>query len=147
MQTVPLHIFQQKLFQTQSNWKEHIESTKEHWGKLQDLLFSKNKENVVMGMNLLEALDKKIYLDALCSFFEFTDDASISPKIAFKSNLLIQNPQALAGEIIRVAEDETNKEHFVHISGLIDEIREGDVVEFDLTVGKKGLNAVNVKVV
>ena len=46
-----------------------------------------------------------------------------------------------------IVEDETNKEHFVHMSGLIDEIREGDVVEFDLTEGKKGLNAVNVKVV
>ena len=34
-----------------------------------------------------------------------------------------------------------------HISGLIDEIREGDAVEFDLKEGKKGLNAVNVKVV
>ena len=45
-----------------------------------------------------------------------------------------------------IAEDESNKEHFVHISGLIDEIREGDAVEFDLTEGKKGLNAVNVKV-
>ena len=43
-----------------------------------------------------------------------------------------------------IVEDETNKEHFVHISGLIDEIREGDVVEFDLTEGKKGLNAVKV---
>ena len=46
-----------------------------------------------------------------------------------------------------IVEDESNKEHFVHISGLIDEIREGDAVEFDLTEGKKGLNAVNVKFV
>ena len=46
-----------------------------------------------------------------------------------------------------IVEDETNKEHFVHISGLIDEVREGDEVEFDLTEGKKGLNAVNVKVI
>jgi CspA family cold shock protein len=46
-----------------------------------------------------------------------------------------------------IVEDETNKEHFVHISGLIDEIREGDEVEFELQQGKKGLNAVNVKVV
>ena len=45
-----------------------------------------------------------------------------------------------------IVEDESNKEHFVHISGLIDEIREGDAVEFDITEGKKGLNAVNVKV-
>jgi cold shock protein len=46
-----------------------------------------------------------------------------------------------------ISEEGSNKEHFVHISGLIDEIREGDEVEFELTEGKKGLNAVNVKVV
>ena len=46
-----------------------------------------------------------------------------------------------------ISEDDTNKEYFVHVSGLIDEIREGDVVEFELQEGKKGLNAVNVKVV
>ncbi|WP_158979392.1 cold-shock protein [Cellulophaga sp. L1A9] len=45
-----------------------------------------------------------------------------------------------------ITEDGVDKDHFVHISGLIDEIREGDVVEFDLEEGKKGLNAVNVKV-
>ena len=46
-----------------------------------------------------------------------------------------------------IKEDGSNKEHFVHISGLIDEIRGGDEVEFDLQDGKKGLNAVNVKVI
>ncbi|UKM65043.1 cold shock domain-containing protein [Flavobacteriaceae bacterium GSB9] len=46
-----------------------------------------------------------------------------------------------------IIEEDNNKEHFVHISGLIDEIREGDLVEFDLQEGRKGLNAVNVKVV
>ena len=46
-----------------------------------------------------------------------------------------------------ITEEGTNKEHFVHISGTIDEIREGDEVEFDLQEGKKGLNAVNVKVI
>ncbi|OMP29776.1 MULTISPECIES: cold-shock protein [Mangrovimonas] len=46
-----------------------------------------------------------------------------------------------------IVEEGTNKEHFVHISGLEDEIREGDEVEFDLTEGRKGLNAVNVKVI
>ena len=45
-----------------------------------------------------------------------------------------------------ISEESSNKEHFVHISGLIDEIRENDEVEFDLTEGKKGLNAINVKV-
>ncbi|WP_047546113.1 cold-shock protein [Psychroserpens sp. Hel_I_66] len=46
-----------------------------------------------------------------------------------------------------ITEEGSNKEHFVHISGLVDEIREGDEVEFDLSEGKKGLNAVNVKVI
>ncbi|MGC1203769.1 MAG: cold shock domain-containing protein [Flavobacteriaceae bacterium] len=46
-----------------------------------------------------------------------------------------------------IKEEGSEKEHFVHISGLIDEIREGDLVEFDLQEGRKGLNAVNVKVV
>ncbi|WP_411895139.1 cold-shock protein [Winogradskyella sp. A2] len=46
-----------------------------------------------------------------------------------------------------ITEEGSNKDHFVHISGLVDEIREGDTVEFDLTEGKKGLNAVNVKVI
>lgn len=36
---------------------------------------------------------------------------------------------------------------FVHSSGLIDDIRENDSVTFDVENGKKGLNAVNVKVV
>lgn len=46
-----------------------------------------------------------------------------------------------------ITEEGTNKEYFVHHSGLIDEIREGDAVEFELAEGRKGLNAVNVKVV
>ena len=46
-----------------------------------------------------------------------------------------------------IVEDDTQKEHFVHISGLIDEIRQGDNVEFDLQEGRKGLNAVNVRVI
>lgn len=46
-----------------------------------------------------------------------------------------------------ITEEGTNKEHFVHVSGLIDEIRENDVVQFDLEEGRKGLNAVNVKVI
>lgn len=37
-------------------------------------------------------------------------------------------------------------EIFVHISGLKDQIRENDSVSYDVEQGKKGLNAVNVKV-
>jgi CspA family cold shock protein len=46
-----------------------------------------------------------------------------------------------------ITEEGNNKEHFVHVSGLIDEIRENDEVEFDLQDGRKGLNAVNVIVI
>ena len=46
-----------------------------------------------------------------------------------------------------IIDDESKKEYFVHVSGLIDEVREGDEVEFELEEGRKGLNAVNVKVV
>ncbi|AZA98197.1 cold shock domain-containing protein [Chryseobacterium joostei] len=35
---------------------------------------------------------------------------------------------------------------FVHTSGLINDIRENDTVTFDLENGKKGINAVNVRV-
>ena len=45
-----------------------------------------------------------------------------------------------------ITEEGTNKEHFVHVSGLIDEVRENDEVEFELQDGRKGLNAVNVRV-
>jgi cold shock protein len=36
---------------------------------------------------------------------------------------------------------------FVHVSGLIDEIREKSVVSYEVENGKKGLNAVNVRVI
>ena len=39
----------------------------------------------------------------------------------------------------------SGEEIFVHVTGLIDEVREGDAVTFDTEKGKKGLNAVNVK--
>ena len=44
-----------------------------------------------------------------------------------------------------IIDDETGKDYFVHVSGLIDEIRDEDSVTFDLQEGKKGLNAVEVK--
>ena len=45
-----------------------------------------------------------------------------------------------------IIEEGSSNEYFVHVSGLIDEIQENDSVEFELKEGKKGLNAVNVKV-
>ncbi|MBL7827329.1 MAG: cold shock domain-containing protein [Saprospiraceae bacterium] len=45
-----------------------------------------------------------------------------------------------------IVDNSTKEEVFVHISGLIDNVREGDVVNYELTRGKKGMNAVNVKI-
>lgn len=42
---------------------------------------------------------------------------------------------------------DSSSDVFVHESGLIDDIRENDKVEFELEKGKKGMNAVNVKVI
>lgn len=39
----------------------------------------------------------------------------------------------------------SGNEYFVHSTGLTTNVREGDNVVFDLKEGKKGLNAVNVK--
>lgn len=44
-----------------------------------------------------------------------------------------------------IIDDETKKEHFVHISGLVDEVHDGESVTYELQDGKKGVNAVNVK--
>ncbi|WP_443947299.1 cold-shock protein [Pedobacter sp. AW1-32] len=46
-----------------------------------------------------------------------------------------------------ISQNDTGKEIFVHVSGLIDEIQENDQVAFDVEEGRKGLNAINVKIV
>ena len=40
-----------------------------------------------------------------------------------------------------------SKDVFVHKNGLIDEINEGDKVNYDVEESPKGMNAVNVKVI
>lgn len=44
-----------------------------------------------------------------------------------------------------IKDDNSDKEYFVHSTGIIDKINEGDKVTFELQEGKKGPNAVNVK--
>jgi len=44
-----------------------------------------------------------------------------------------------------IKDAESGKEYFVHASGLIDKVKENDEVTFELQEGKKGLNAINVK--
>ncbi len=46
-----------------------------------------------------------------------------------------------------ISQNDTRTDVFVHSTGLIDQIRENDQVCYDVENGKKGLNAVNVKVI
>ena len=46
-----------------------------------------------------------------------------------------------------ITPDEGNKDVFVHVNGLVDDINEGDKVSFDVSEGPKGLNATNVKLI
>ncbi len=44
-----------------------------------------------------------------------------------------------------IIDSQTQEKYFVHVSGLIDEIRENDKVSYELQRGLKGMNAVKVK--
>ena len=46
-----------------------------------------------------------------------------------------------------ITPSDSSEDIFVHQSGLIDEIKENDLVKFDTERGKKGMNAVNVEVI
>ena len=46
-----------------------------------------------------------------------------------------------------IIEDETQESHFVHVSGVVHKITDGDSVEYELTEGQKGMNAVNVRLI
>ena len=45
-----------------------------------------------------------------------------------------------------IKDNESGEEYFVHSTGLIDRIKEDDEVEFSLKEGKKGMNAIDVKI-
>lgn len=44
-----------------------------------------------------------------------------------------------------IISNEDGEEIFVHLTGLVDKIRENDEVEFEIERGPKGLNAVKVR--
>lgn len=46
-----------------------------------------------------------------------------------------------------ISQNDNRNEIFVHTTGLIDEIRENDLVAYDVEEGRKGPNAINVKVI
>jgi CspA family cold shock protein len=46
-----------------------------------------------------------------------------------------------------IKDSQTSQDIFVHVTGLVDKIRENDEVTYEVTEGKKGLNAINVRVI
>ncbi len=44
-----------------------------------------------------------------------------------------------------IMDKETETDYFVHVSGLVDEITKDDEVTFELKEGRKGMNAVEVR--
>jgi CspA family cold shock protein len=44
-----------------------------------------------------------------------------------------------------IKQDDSNEDIFVHQSGLKENVRENDKVSYEVTEGRKGLNAINVK--
>ena len=79
---------------------------KEYWEKLKILLFSEDKENVVMGMNLLETLDEEVYYDGICTFLKDDGNGNWTLNSEFGS----KNEVALKFEILRMAEENIGHE-------------------------------------
>ena len=46
-----------------------------------------------------------------------------------------------------ILESETQEEYFVHVSGLINKIKDLDIVSFELGDGERGVRAINVRVI
>ncbi|HNW53682.1 MAG TPA: cold shock domain-containing protein [Bacteroidales bacterium] len=44
-----------------------------------------------------------------------------------------------------IVDDETQKEVFVHVTGLIDKIKDDDLVSFEVVEDRRGPKAINVK--
>ncbi len=46
-----------------------------------------------------------------------------------------------------ITSSKSGEDIFVHTSGLIDDIRENDRVQYETAQGRKGINAVNVEII
>ena len=46
-----------------------------------------------------------------------------------------------------IIENETNDEYYVHVSGLINRIKDEDIVSFEVSEGKRGPQAIDVRII
>jgi len=88
--------------------------------------------------------DKKIKVDA--SSIEIgipkKEDRVVEAEVAKEGKVSFFDTSKGFGFII---DSVSQEKHFVHVSGLIDQIAENDKVTFELERGLKGMNAVRVK--
>lgn len=70
------------------------------------------------------------------------EDREVEEEVAKEGKVSFFDTSKGFGFIINSA---TQEKHFVHVSGLIDQIAENDKVTFELERGLKGMNAVKVK--
>ncbi|SFM97149.1 Cold shock protein, CspA family [Chitinophaga sp. YR627] len=73
-------------------------------------------------------------------FYKFSQFSQMTTK--YQGTVKFFNETKGFGFIIH---EESDKETFVHVNGLIHEIQADDRVEFELQEGRKGMNAVNVR--
>ena len=92
------------------------------------------------------------WIDFICDLLKIKSNNSKIVRTLRRINFIIMNKGTVkffndSKGFGFIKDNASEKEYFVHVSGLNDEIKENDVVTFDLQDGKKGLNAVNVKLV
>ncbi len=102
------------------------------------------------------------YLDEFGNIVDTPPDPTVKKKVIKASSIEIGVPKRIEVPTEKVKkgrveffndqkgfgfikELETQEKYFVHVHGLIDEIREGDKVSFELEQGMKGMNCVQVK--
>jgi len=135
------------------------EKEKKRLKKRQDKLAKREerKANAQKGADLEDML---IYVDENGHFVDTPPDPTKKKKINVK-NIEIsvpkkaeeEDPGELKGKVSFfddtkgfgfIIDNISQERYFVHVSGLIDEIMEGDKVTFELEKGLKGMNAVRV---
>ena len=108
--------------------------------------FFKNKSLCKINFATMLCANKKVIMkNAVLKFKKILDllkRLNLNNKIMSKGVVKFFNETKGFGFII---DTDSSKEYFVHVSGLVDKVKENDEVEFNLEEGRKGLNAVNVK--
>ena len=82
-------------------------------GETENVAFSEDKKNIVMGRTLLEDLDEEVYYDGVCTFLEEDGLGNWT----LKDGLECQNPLALRVEILRLTEANVGHEIKVAFDG------------------------------